>query len=65
MYRTLGHCGRSLRSTVVSTAALVLACISSPADATENGRNPFPNGLNASDIGNVPPKGFYLVNEFV
>src|SRR5437867_7120126 len=65
MYRTLGHCGRSLRSTVVSTAALVLACISSPADATENGRNPFPNGLNASDIGNVPPKGLYLVNEFV
>ncbi|HXV23535.1 MAG TPA: transporter, partial [Alphaproteobacteria bacterium] len=31
----------------------------------ENGRNPFPNGLNASDIGNLPPKGFYVVNELI
>lgn len=46
-------------------AAFAFAWLGGAAEATENGRNPFPNGLNASDIGNLPPKGLYLVNEFV
>ncbi len=46
-------------------AAFTMAWSWSAAEATENGRNPFPVGVNASDIGNLPPKGLYLVNEFV
>lgn len=46
-------------------AAFAFAWLGGAADATENGRNPFPNGLNASDIGNLPPKGLYVITEFV
>ena len=46
-------------------AAFVMAWGWGVAEATESGRNPFPVGLNASDIGNLPPKGFYLINEFI
>ena len=51
-----------LKAIMLGGAALSLA---SPALATENGTNPFPNGLNGTEIGNLPPKGVYLINEFV
>ena len=67
MRRSGGNRSRLQNGTIIAAlaAALVLLGTSNPAEATENGRNPFPNGLNASDIGNVPPKGLYLINEFV
>ncbi len=38
---------------------------SGAAMATEAGRNPFPNGLNGIGVGNLPPPGLYLANEFI
>ena len=38
---------------------------SGTAMATESGRNPFPNGLNGIGVGNLPPEGLYLANEFI
>src|SRR5262252_6431265 len=49
---------------VLSAGLLIGATLGDEASATEAGRNPFPNGLNGTNVGNLPPEGFYLVNEF-
>jgi hypothetical protein len=45
--------------------AAAIGAVASSAAATENGRNPFPNGLNGTEVGSLPPAGIYLINEFV
>ena len=57
--------GRGLRhfGAMMATAAAMVSLPLDSASATENGRNPFPLGLNGSQAGNLPPKGVYLVNE--
>lgn len=45
--------------------AAAVGALASPASATENGRNPFPNGLNGTEVGSLPPPGVYLINEIV
>jgi len=45
---------------------MAMVCLSAgAAGATENGRNPFPNGLNGTEVGALPPAGVYLINEVV
>lgn len=55
---------RRYRTRLALTAAAIsaVACASS---ATENGRNPFPNGLNGTEVGALPPSGVYVINEIV
>jgi hypothetical protein len=55
-------------SSAAHIAAVVFgigAMMAGGAGATESGRNPFPLGLNGTQVGNVPPPGVYLVNEFL
>jgi hypothetical protein len=44
---------------------VAVSAVASGAAATENGRNPFPNGLNGTEVGSLPPAGVYLINEIV
>lgn len=48
-----------------SAGLFIGIAIEGDASATEAGRNPFPSGLNGTMVGNLPPPGFYLVNEFI
>ena len=56
--------GRRYRTRLAFTTAAV-SVLATASLATENGRNPFPNGLNGTEVGSLPPPGVYLVNEFV
>ena len=51
------------RSVLGAALALIGLPVAMDAAATENGRNPFPLGLNGTQVGNLPPPGVYLVNE--
>ena len=53
------------RSVLGAALALIGLPVATDAAATENGRNPFPLGLNGTQVGNLPPPGVYLVNEFI
>jgi hypothetical protein len=56
---------RGFRLAAPALLAWAALGFASPALATENGLNPFPNGLNGTEVGNLPPKGLYVVNEFL
>jgi hypothetical protein len=62
-----GHGWRLRRSAVrpVALLASAMLALASGASATENGRNPFPNGLNGTEVGSLPPPGLYVINEIV
>lgn len=49
----------------LALAVAAISALASASSATENGRNPFPNGLNGTEVGSLPPPGVYLVNEIV
>jgi len=44
---------------------VAVALTASAAFATENGRNPFPLGTVGIGVGDFPPPGFYMANEFL
>jgi hypothetical protein len=60
---SLGPAGGLAGGAVAILVAVALTA--SAAFATESGRNPFPNGLNGIGVGNLPPPGLYLANEFL
>lgn len=59
---TWGRTWKNLRRVALAGA---LSGVAAVAAATENGRNPFPNGLNGTEVGSLPPPGVYVIHEIV
>jgi hypothetical protein len=59
------HLRASIRWLIAALGGCVVGLASNLSEATEAGRNPFPSGFLGTQVGNLPPAGFYVDNDVV